>query len=108
MQSIRGSALMFAWFAALIAQMRGAESPATITEGNKSLTMASRYLEVEVSLAQPQFLRLAVDSLGLGHFRPSARGRRSARGADRGAARRREGGIPTAGAAIVGAAQMDV
>ena len=37
-----------------------------------SLHVAGKYLDVEFSLSQPQFLRLGVDSLGQGRFLPSA------------------------------------
>ena len=43
-----------------------------IEQGKTSLHVAGKYLDVEVSLSQPQFLRLAVDSLGQGRFQPSA------------------------------------
>ena len=43
-----------------------------IEQGKTSLHVVGKYLDVEVSLSQPQFLRLAVDSLGQGRFQPSA------------------------------------
>jgi len=43
-----------------------------IVEGKESLCVASGYWDVEVSLTRPQFLRLAVDALGAGQFRPSS------------------------------------
>ena len=48
------------------------EPAATITESKESLRAAGKYMEVEVSLTRPQLLRLAVDSLGQGRFRPGA------------------------------------
>ncbi len=52
------------------------EPAATLTESKESLRATGKYMEVEVSLTRPQLLRLAVDSLGQGRFRPSACGRR--------------------------------
>ena len=43
-----------------------------IEQGKTSLHVAGEYLDVELSLTQPQFLHLAVDSLGQGRFLPSA------------------------------------
>lgn len=54
----------------LLARAVAAEPPVKITEGKDSLRAASGYLEVEVSLTQPQLMCLAVDSLGRGHFQP--------------------------------------
>ena len=44
------------------------EPPLKIEEGKESLHIAGKYLDLKVSLSQPQFLRVTVDSLGSGRF----------------------------------------
>ena len=44
------------------------EPPLKVEEGKESLHIAGKYLDLKVSLSQPQFLRVTVDSLGSGRF----------------------------------------
>jgi hypothetical protein len=46
-----------------------AEPTLKITDGKDSSVATSGYIDAEVSLSRPQFLRLSVDSLGRGRFR---------------------------------------
>jgi hypothetical protein len=65
--------------ASVLGTILGMSSPASavepqwkIEEDQAALQIAGKYYELAVSLKQPQFLRLAVDSLGQGRFRTSA------------------------------------
>jgi hypothetical protein len=49
-----------------------AQQKASILDGKESFALKSKHLAVELSTTRPRLLRLSVDSLGLGQFRPSA------------------------------------
>jgi hypothetical protein len=57
---------------ALIRSALADEAKITVEQTKASLRVAGKYIEVELSLTQPQFLRLGVDSLGQGRFMPDA------------------------------------
>ncbi len=56
----------------LVQGLPAAQQQASILESKESFALKSKHLAVELSTTRPQLLRLSVDSLGLGQFRPSA------------------------------------
>jgi hypothetical protein len=56
----------------IISPAFAAEQNLKIEEGKEALHVSGKYYDVEVSLKQPQFLRLSVDSLGQGRAAASA------------------------------------
>ena len=56
----------------LVQRLPAAQQKTSILEGKESFALRSKHLAVELSTTRPQLLRLSVDSLGFGQFRPSA------------------------------------
>jgi len=55
-----------------ITQAKAADAQLKVVQNETSLGVVSGHWDMEVSLTQPQFIRLAVDALGTGQFLPSA------------------------------------